>query len=173
MEDVTETTNTTEQGADKGGTATAPQTLIVNPNPTVPETNPIPNLLIAQPSSNQPTEQDKGKAANPVNFQDLVKESAKTGQQDEIKRLCQVTKNLRSELEGLKQATAYKENQVRTMQTAMGEVQAENTNLKAEIESEPSLLDLFYRDVFEKQSNNRMLIDLNRTPPSEKAMEEL
>jgi hypothetical protein len=170
-EDVTETTNTTEQGADKGGTTTAPQTLIVNPNLTVPETNPIPNLLIAQPPSNQPTEQDKGKAANPVNFQDLVKESAKTGQQDEIKRLCQVTENLRVELEELNQATADKENQVRTMQTAMDEVQAENTNLKAEIESEPSVLDLFYRDVFEKQSNNKILIDLNRTPPSEKAMD--
>jgi hypothetical protein len=99
-EDVTETTNTPEQGADKDGTTTAPQTLIVHPNPTVPETNPIPNLLIAQPPSNQPTEQDKGKAANPVNFQDLVKESAKTGQHDEIKRLCQVTENLRAELEG-------------------------------------------------------------------------
>jgi hypothetical protein len=57
------------------------------------------------------------------------------------------------------------------MQTAMGEVRAKITNLKAEIESEPSVLDLFYRDVFEKQSNNRILIDLNRTPPSEKAME--
>lgn len=57
------------------------------------------------------------------------------------------------------------------MQTAMGEVQAENTALKAEIESKPSVLDSFYRDVFENQPSARMLIDINRTPSSEKAME--
>jgi hypothetical protein len=57
------------------------------------------------------------------------------------------------------------------MQTAMGTVQAENTSLKAEIDSKPSVIDLFYKDVFENQSNTRLLVDLNCTPPSEKTIE--
>lgn len=164
-------TEIAEQGADKGGTATTTQTLAINPKPTAPETNPTPTPASAQPPNNQPKKQDGGKTASPVNFEALIQENAKTGQQDELKRLCQVTETLKSEIEGLKKATADKEDQVRTMQTAMGEVQNENTNLKAELESKPSLLDLYYQDVFEKQSNTRMLVDLNRTPPSEKALE--
>jgi hypothetical protein len=57
------------------------------------------------------------------------------------------------------------------MQTAMGKVQVMNTSLKAEIEIKPSILDSFYEDVFENRPNTRLLVDVNCTPPSKKAME--
>lgn len=123
------------------------------------------------PQTNQPNEQEQARAIPPVNFQNLAKESVHIGQHDELKRLLQVTESLKSDVDTLRQATQDKETQVRTLQSTMGEMQTENTTLKQEIERKPSAIDSYYKDVFEKQSNIRPMIDLNRSPLSKIALE--
>jgi hypothetical protein len=103
-EDLTEGTKATEQGADTGGHSETTQTPTNDPKPTVQEANRTLNLTADQPPNNQPKVQNGAKVANPVNFETLIQDNARTGQQDEIKRLCQVTENLKTEIEGLKKA---------------------------------------------------------------------
>jgi hypothetical protein len=53
----------------------------------------------------------------------------KIGQQDEMKGLLQITESLKSDVNVLKKVTADKETQVRTLQSEMGQMQAENSSL--------------------------------------------
>jgi hypothetical protein len=50
-------------------------------------------------------------------------------------------------------------------------MQSENASLKNEIESKPSAVDLYYKDVFENRLNMQMVNITNNTPPSENALE--
>jgi hypothetical protein len=109
--------------------------------------------------------------AQATDFEKLTKESLEGGKQDEMKRLYQITKKLQSEFEALKKVTTDKDNQVRTLQTAMGTMSAENASLREENESECSVLDAYYKDVFEKRSSTRALIDLNAALPLDNAIE--
>jgi hypothetical protein len=88
-----------------------------------------------------------------------------------MKRLYQITEKLQSEFEALKKVTTDKDNQVRTLQTAIGTMSAGNASLREENESECSVLDAYYKDVFKKRSSTRALIDLNAVPPSDNAFE--
>jgi hypothetical protein len=85
----------------------------------------------------------------------------------------------------LQQNSDSKAEEVRTLQTALGEMKAETALLHEENDSKLSALDLYYRDVFEDTSDKclqksttdkqasllRQQVDLNITPPSEKALE--
>jgi hypothetical protein len=88
-----------------------------------------------------------------------------------MKRLYQITEQLQSQFEALKKETTDKDKEVRALQTAMGDISAENASLREENESKSPVLDAYYKDVFESRSNTRMLVDLNVRPPSEAALE--
>jgi hypothetical protein len=75
-----------------------------------------------------------------------------------------------------KKQAQSKEEEMRLLQTSMGEMNNDNERLKTENESESDkqsrdLLDCYYRDIFAKTSDTRGLIDLDASPPSEKAIE--
>jgi hypothetical protein len=53
----------------------------------------------------------------------------------------------------------------------MGTMKSENALLREENESKPSLLNAYYKDVFENSTNTRNMLDLNDILPSEIATE--
>jgi hypothetical protein len=126
-----------------------------------------------QPDVIPPNRQTNANQAAPVDFHALaLAETAKSDvQQAELKRLLMVTKGLKNDVDELKKVTEVKETQVQTLQSKMGQMQTEDNSLHNEIGSKPSVLDLYYRDVFESHSNTRAIIDFNKTPPSEIALE--
>ena len=62
---------------------------------------------------------------------------------------------------------------MRTLQTAMGAMQAENNELREENERNTPLLDSFYNSISNPFSRTRKLVNLNNLAPSEKALEGL
>jgi hypothetical protein len=111
----------------------------------------------------------------PVDFHALRVQTAQIGQSDEMKWLIQITESLQKEIETIKKESGEKDkeqgDQVRRLQTAMGDIHAENAHLREKNESKPSLLDEYYHDMFEKSSNTCLNLDLNAIPPSELATE--
>lgn len=161
-----------------------PQHLETNPMPlNTPIDPPAPHVLQkTTPDTEKPVVADAPTVnANPpnlgtvpaVNFQTLVAENAKRGNEDELHRLSLLTQALQSDMEKLKQSQTEKDTQMRTLQTAMGTLQAENHTLQEDNESKLPILDAYYQSVFKKSSRMRSLLDLNITSPSEKALEGL
>lgn len=105
-----------------------------------------------------------------------MKENSQAGQSDEMKRIYLLTDSLKHDFDTFKRRAEEKdhakEQEVRSLQEAMGEMCSENAVLKEENESKASVLDLYYRDVFEGSSSTRsLLLDLEKVPPSEIAIE--
>lgn len=59
------------------------------------------------------------------------------------------------------------------VQSAMGTLQAENTKLREENESNRPLLDLYFQDVLSKAFGSRLLLGLNRNRISDASLEGL
>lgn len=105
-DNITETAKATAPGVDTGGNSTTIQDPHTDPKPTYPENNPNPNPSASQPPTHQlATIHDGGKSVNPVNFEALAQENTGTEQQDEIKRLCKITENMKSDIDALKKVT--------------------------------------------------------------------
>jgi hypothetical protein len=123
----------------------------------------------------KPTESKPGQPIQAVHFEQLVQDNTKTGQQDEMRRIYLLTESLKNDLEAFKKQAADKEKEkeleARSLQSAMGDMANENERLRQENESKPSLLDSYYQNVLEKSSGTRALLDLNKTPPLESAIE--
>jgi hypothetical protein len=151
-------------GTNGGGKPEIAQTPILKPAPI---------KTVTDPNANQQKNANTVVAgAQPVDFQKMAEQQVQqAGQQDEMKRLYQITEQLQSQFEALKKETTDKDKEVRALQTAMGDISAENASLREENESKSPVLDAYYKDVFESRSNTRMLVDLNVRPPSEAALE--
>jgi hypothetical protein len=97
----------------------------------------------------------------PVNFEQLVKENAKTGDQDEMRRIREI-ETLKSDMDTFKRQAREneraKEQEVRALQAAMGEMRSENAQLCDKNESKPSVLDgclqKRVRNIFERKINS-------------------
>lgn len=140
----------------------------VNPTPTANPANPV-NAPQGKPNPTEPTPGTNP----PVNFQTLVQENNRQGHEDEMRRLALLTQGLQTDMEKLKQTQQEKDDQMRSLQTAMGTLQAANQTLQEENESKLSLLDSYYQTIFAQSSKARLLLDLNISAPSEKALEGL
>lgn len=156
-----------ESGAKGGEKVEANQTPGSKPAPA----NNLPGQLATLEAIKPKENTVPGGNASPVNFETLAQEKAQLGQTDEVKRLYQITEQLQSQFEALKKETTEKDTQVRTLQTAMGDITAENASLRQENESKSPILDAYYKDVFENRSNTRQTVDLNMPPPSDVALE--
>lgn len=82
-----------------------------------------------------------------------------------MKWVYELTVNLSRDMEAFRKSTkaqkeAAKEKELRTLQEVMGEMRNKNALLREENESELSILDPFYKDVFEGSSLTRALLDL-------------
>ncbi|GAQ92045.1 hypothetical protein KFL_009100010, partial [Klebsormidium nitens] len=75
-----------------------------------------------------------------VNFQTLAQQSTKRGQEDELLRLSLLTQALQADVTNLQKAQDSKNDEMRTLQTAMGSIQAENTTLRQENERLSALI---------------------------------
>lgn len=80
------------------------------------------------------------------------------------------------EFNDFKRQTAAKDDEIRTLQTSMGEMQSENEKLKNENESKSAckrtgLLDQYYNDVYGQASDTKSLLDLDKAPLSKKALD--
>jgi hypothetical protein len=140
----------------------APQSSSAKPNP--------------KPQTEKETDtQGKNQINPPVSFEMLVKENKETGQLDEMRRIYLLTNSVKSDFDAFKkraeETEKAKDQEVRSLQEAMGEMVSENAHLKAENKSKLSVIDLYYRDVFEGSSSTRSLLNLEKTPPSETAVE--
>lgn len=98
------------------------------------------------------------------------------GQSDELTRLTIQQQEILKQFDNFKKETAAKDDELRTLQTSMGEMQTENERLKSENDSKSnrpsvSLLDRYYSDVFGHASVTRRLLNLENNPPSETALE--
>lgn len=135
--------------------------------------NPIQNPV--QPIQAPPENATNPQNSPPVHFKNLVKENEATGQNDELERIYALTESLKSDLDAFKKQASEKEmakeQEVRQLQDTMGTMRAENTQLREENESKPSMLDEYYEDVLEDPSSTRSLIDREKNPPSEIAIE--
>jgi hypothetical protein len=105
-----------------------------------------------------------------------VKENQDVGQSDEMKRIYLLTDSLKSDFDrAFKRRAEEKEKaqekEVRSLQKAMGHMCSDNAVLKEENESKVSVLDSYYKDVLEGSSSTRSLLDLEKVPPSEIAVE--
>jgi 16S rRNA C1402 (ribose-2'-O) methylase RsmI len=104
-----------------------------------------------------------------------MEENVRIGQQHEFQRIYEMTERLKKELDDFKkQATdkeVAKDQEVRKLQEAMGVMQDENISLRQENGSELSVLSRSYKDVLEGASSTRALLDLDKIPPSEAAVE--
>lgn len=104
-----------------------------------------------------------------VNFQTLARQNVAAGQEDEIARLKKRQDEIAKEYEALKLLTTAKEDDMRKLQTTLGEIQNENERLKDEndhLESKspkrPSgPLQKYYEDLPADSFTARSLIDLN------------
>lgn len=146
-----------------------------NPNQAATLLQTAANQQVVQTDNNVQATIPKPQENPPVNFETLVKQNETVGQKDEFKRIYELTESLKNDLDAFKQQAAEKEkakdNEVRSLQEAMGEMCNENAKLKEENESKLSVLDNYYKHVFEDSSNTRALIDLEKSPPSEIALE--
>jgi hypothetical protein len=114
-----------------------------------------------------------------MNFQDLKRQTDIAGQQDEITRLKLRQEEIAKEYEALKQLTSTKEDDMRKLQTSMGEMQNEVERLKDEndqlesksIERPDVPLQKYYKDTPAELFIARSSIDLNVQPPSDKPLE--
>ncbi|GAQ84042.1 hypothetical protein KFL_001740010 [Klebsormidium nitens] len=109
--------------------------VMVTPAAATTPANPV-NATHGKPSQAEPTPG----TAPPVNFQALVQENSRQGQEDEMRRLALLTQGLQTDMEKLKQTQQEKDNQMRSLQTAMGTLQAENQTLQEENERLQALL---------------------------------
>lgn len=111
----------------------------------------------------------------PADFQVMMEENVKIGQQNEFQRIYKMTERLKKDMDDLKKQTtekeAAKEHEVRKLQEAMSAMHDENIVLREKNESERSLLNCYYKDVLEGASSTRALLDLEKVPPSETAVE--
>jgi hypothetical protein len=119
-----------------------------------------------RPSKNKDKETLSKPQDNPaVNFQTLLGENAATGNKDELKWVYELTVNLRRDMEAFRKSTkaqkeAAKGKELRTLQKVMREMRTKNALLREENESELSILNPFYKDVFKGSSLTRAMLDL-------------
>jgi hypothetical protein len=164
-------------GARTGAADNTNQPLFNNPhvalltlNHANPKPNPDPNQSVNLPVP--ATNQD----VPPVHFQQLALANDTAGQNDEITRPNIRQEEMRKEFDNFKRQNAEKENEIRLLQTSMGEMQSKNEKLKNENESKPAsnrtdLLNQYYINVHGQASITRSLLNLDRVPLSEKALE--
>jgi hypothetical protein len=138
--------------------------------------HPPPIIQNPKPQTEKQTETGNGsQSAPPVHFQQLVKENEGAGRSDEMKRICLLTESLKGNFEAFKRRAeekdAAKQQEVRSLQEAMGEMCSKNEALKEDNDSKASVLDAYYKDVLRSSLSTRSLLDLEKMPPSETAIE--
>ncbi|GAQ89962.1 hypothetical protein KFL_005820060 [Klebsormidium nitens] len=109
--------------------------------------NPNPEAAGAKTDAARPNSQTQQTPGNipAVNFQALVQENAQKGQNDETHRLSLLTQSLQEDVAKLMQAQHEKEDQMRSLQSAMGSMQEENRSLRDENEITDTRCDIGFQ----------------------------